>query len=170
MWDPIKFEVGDYVALLSNDFIIDDFHNPLGKINPDGSRNIGRVINKYENCVVVQRGGEKKTGIYDPIALGYIFVRIHPDTQNKTGSLGTNPNKVGVIVDWDNFATGNTISVRSGGVTVPTPYAPSDLIFEVSNVKKFTSNYFASQTGGAKRSTLRRNRIKRYLTRVMKRV
>lgn len=174
MWAAQKYVEGDYVALLSNDFIMDDFTNILGKINVDGSRNIGKVIGNQDRCVVVQYGGEKRKGEYDPITLGFVLVRIHPDTANKSGVLGSNPKKVGIIVDWDNFQKGNSVTVRSGNAekTYQTSiYDPSDLIFEITTVRTVPTEYFAIQTAGSvKRKTIRRNRIKRYLTRVINRV
>lgn len=174
MWSAAKYEVGDYVALLSNDFIIDDIYNILGEIKADGSRNIGKVIAKEEYCLIVQHGGEKKTGRYDAMALGYVLVRINPDSTNKSGVLGSNPKKVGIIVDWDNFQTGKAVTVKSGSTDKAyntSVYDPSDLIFEVNTVRTVPTEYYAALTGGGrKRTTLRRNRVKRYFTRMAKRV
>jgi hypothetical protein len=164
----VPYSIGDYVALISNDYNISDpvFDN-LGTVNADGTRNIGRVVGSDKFCVKVQFGGEKRIANYDPLSLGFIIVHLAPDAVTKNGVLSeTKISNVGVIMDWDNYGTGNNVTVKSiANPTQTTVYPKSDLIFDVNEFKNISF-----KTSGGRRITQRRDRVKRFLTRFAKRV
>ena len=171
------FKDGDYVALIDNEYsVYDILEDVLGGVKTDKSRNIGKVIGNHNNCYKVQYGGEAKVGNYDPLSIGHIAVYLYALSQNKTGCLGSNTKKAGIIIDWDNYCKGNNITVQTAGPTglpITSVYSPNDLIFEVRDPKsgRIPPEYsLPSSGGGKKRTTVRRNRIQRYFTRVIKRV
>ena len=153
-------KVGDYVVLIDDTYLVNVGNNVLGKA---ASKNVGKIVAVENYCVKVEFGSQGNIGIYDPVSLAYVYVKLAPNSK-QTGVLGAaGSGKLGSIVNWSDFGKGDTVEVSSGGKK--SSYSVNEVLFITALIR------MPPQFSGGKRVTLRKGKnLKQYYTRILKRV
>lgn len=160
--------VGQYVHIYHDDFLVGVTNNVLGKFN---DHNVGKIMAIKDGCAEVQYGSEANIGIYSLGSLAPVIAELKPTAINKTGSLG-NPSekKQGMIINWSNFGKGDKVNVAVIELGIPpTLYDVNDLSFLISDV---SNSGITLVKGGSsnRRITLRKKKLPSKYTRMIKRV